>query len=427
MSSSVRAGKRRRPPGEKRIDMTRYQSSSISLAGGDNRIRADADRLTARALEAAGRRSFSDRSFEMPLERLLAALDAEADLNAFGRYAVRLDVMRSLKNLLRLDAAEEADPKVRQQCIERPVFITGLPRSGTTFLHALLVQNPAAAAPLSWQLAYPCAPRGRSLGAGLCRAWIEAQFRLFRALAPELQDLHPIAAGAPQECTDITAQVFQSLRFDTMYRVPSYQSWLQKHGHLSAYIFHRRFLRHLGAQAPGRRWILKSPDHVFALSEIRTVYPDAQFVFVHRDPVSVLASVAKLTEVLRRPFARTIDRREIGRQVRASWIEGANRMIAAAASSKAILHLHYKQLVAAPIETAEALFRHCGLCVSAEAKERMSAWARRAPDGRKRRSPYDLATFGLDAADLRAQFAHYVEAFGVQPDREISDAAGPGA
>ena len=137
--------------------------------------------------------------------------------------------------------------------------------------------------------------------------------RAFERLAPEFRGLHPLDATSPQECSEITAHVFRSLRFDTTYRIPTYRHWLDQASHVPAYRFHRRFLQHLQHQAPGGRWVVKCPEHLFALDAIRAVYPDARLVFVHRDPVKVLLSVAKLTEVLRRPFTRRLDRREIGR------------------------------------------------------------------------------------------------------------------
>lgn len=376
----------------------------------------DAEEMLTAALKRAGRDDFLDRSFYPALQRLIAACNAESDLSAFGRYSVRFDVLRSLSNLLEFEHVELLHPQLRSRPIERPVFIMGMPRSGTTFLHGLLVQHPAAIAPLSYQTVYPHAPASGRLARQLRKGWVEGQLRLVRLLAPELNRLHPISAGSPQECTDITSQVFQSLRYDSIYRVPSYQRWLERHGHLEAYRFHRRFLQHLDAYAPGRRWILKSPDHVFALSAIKAVYPDACLVFVHRDPVRVLASVAKLTEVLRRPFARSIDLADIGRQVCASWLDGAQRMMRAAAASDAILHLHYRQVVSAPLETAGLLFRHAGLTLSEQARQRMRAWLERGRRAAQPRREYSLATFGLDAGSLRAQFTPYVQAFGIEPE-----------
>ncbi|HEY6824945.1 MAG TPA: sulfotransferase, partial [Steroidobacteraceae bacterium] len=284
-----------------------------------------ADELLESALRKGKRQDFADRSFIRHFEHLLKACNEEADLSSFGRRALRIDVLRCLRNLLYFDRIEAACPGVLSRRILAPVFITGMPRSGTTFLHRLILQDPGNIAPRLFQLVYPYASQA-GFGTALRKRWVSLQLALFRLIAPELNALHPVAVESPEECTDITAQVFQSLRFDAMYRVPSYNSWLERNGFLDAYRFHRRFLQHLDAQLPGGRWILKSPDHVFALDDIRKVYPDAHLVLVHRDPVRVLASVAKLTEVLRRPFARSIDRLEIGREVSASWLDGSQRM-----------------------------------------------------------------------------------------------------
>lgn len=374
----------------------------------------DAGRMLAAALKRAGQADFGDRSFYQPLQRLVASCNAESDLNSLGRNAVKFEIRRSLHNLLEFERRERADPAVLARPIERPIFITGMPRSGSTFLHRLLVRDPAVAAPLSWRLVHPHPSSAGALGEALNRARVQAQFYLMRLLAPELNTLHEVAAGEPEECTDITAQVFQSLRYDSVYRVPSYQSWLQRHGHEEAYRFHKRFLQHLDAQLPGRRWILKSPDHVFALDDIRTVYPDAHWVFIHRDPVAVLASVARLTEVLRRPFAHHVDLAEIGQQVCASWLDGAGRMMRAAAGCGSILHLHYREIVSDPPQAVQRLYRHGGHASSREAALRMHRWLGNRSNRGHRPRRYDLARFGLDPERLRAAFKPYTDAFGIE-------------
>ena len=385
-----------------------------------------ADELLASALSRARRRDFADPSFIRPLEQLLEACNDEADLSPFGRRALRIDVLRCLRNLLHFDEIEAACPSVLTRPIHAPVFITGMPRSGTTFLHRLILQDPGTIAPRLFQLVYPYALQGSRINTALRKSWVSLQLAVFRMIAPELNALHPVAVDAPEECTDITAHVFQSSRFDSMYRVPSYSGWLERSGFLDAYRFHRRFLQHLDAQLPERRWILKSPDHVFALDDLRKVYPDAHLVFVHRDPVRVLASVAKLTEVLRRPFTRSIDRVEIGRAVSASWIDGARRMSGPAWSGDSALHLHYRQVVTCPIDAVKAVYRHSGRMLTEEAQARMRHWLRTAASARRPRQDYRLAEFGLDRHLLRERFARYTDTFGVEIEH-YPEEAGTGA
>jgi hypothetical protein len=304
------------------------------------------------------------------------------------------------------------------------VFITGLPRSGTTFLHRLLMEDAGIAAPRVWQTIYPYptrADRGRDRRV----ARVASQLRAFERLAPEFRGLHPLDATSPQECSEITAHVFRSLRFDTTYHVPSYRSWLDGEGHVPAYRFHKRFLQHLQYQRPAGqpapRWVMKCPDHLFALDAIRAVYPDARLVFVHRDPVKVLLSVAKLTEVLRDPFTRHIDRAAIGRQESARWFEGTAHMIAAgdtAGFANPICHVHYLDLIADPLATVQMVYGHLDMAMTAATAERIEAAVKARPDGGYGPRDYRFADHGLDAGIERDKFRGYMLHFGVQPEHE---------
>jgi hypothetical protein len=369
--------------------------------------------LLESALRGSGREDFANRSFVPALKRLIEACRQEANLSRLGALALRHDVLRCLGNLLRFDELEARFPAVLAAPVRAPVFITGMPRSGTTFLHRLIVQDPRTIAPRLYHLVHPDVAHAGRTASFLRKLGVRLQLALFRLIAPEFHALHPLGVDEPEECTDIMAQVFQSSRFESSYRVPSYGAWLHATGFLDAYGFHRRFLQHLQAHCPERRWVLKSPDHVFALDEMRAVYPDARLVLVHRDPVRVLASVAKLTQVMRTPFTRRVDPMEIGREVTASWIEGARRM-AALPSDGSVLHLHYRWIVARPLDAVEAVYRHCGLTLSEEAQHRMLRRLDRMHAAGRPSRRYDLAAFGLNPHRLREEFRHYTDRFCVE-------------
>ena len=377
---------------------------------GFRETRFDADNLMETALRRAGRQTFRDRSFERSLRMLLDCYAAEAQLNVFGRLAAKWDVLRCLNNLLRFEAEEERHPEIVGAPIDRPVFITGFPRSGTSFLHSLLSQDQSILMPRCWQTISPYPERNKSRDQR--QEQVERQLAIFQRLAPEMETLHPLNADSPQECTEITAQVFQSLRYETTHRIPSYQEWIDGHGHLDAYRFHKRFLQHLQHQQHGgEQWILKCPDHVQALSTIESVYPDCRFVFVHRDPLRVIASAAKLTEVIRRPFARYVDKKELGRQVVGRIMESANIMVAHASRADRILHIHYAELVRNPMLVIEKLYEQLDLELSASAQQRMIAFLAQSRHHGGR--DYNLAEFGLDPADLSIRFESYMNCFDV--------------
>jgi len=387
-----------------------------------------AEDLLRTACRGAGAGDFGDMSFLDPLQLLLDACVEEASLSVVGRLALQWDTVRFLINLLQLRAAERRVPAITRQPIERPIFITGLPRSGTTFLHRLMMADRENRAPLVWQTVYPYPPRD---GPDRRVSRVAQQLRTFERLAPQFRGLHPLFATSPQECSEITAHAFRSLRFDTTYRIPSYRTWLDAAGHVSAYQFHRRFLQHLqfqnaGADTAAGRWVLKCPDHVFALEAIRTVYKDARLVFVHRDPVSVLLSVAKLTEVVRRPFTRRLDPIEIGRQESARWLDGAQRMMDAATELKLaepICHVHHLDLITDPLATVESVYRHFGLSLSLDALARLDRMVGQQPDGGYAPHAYRFEDHGLDGEVERAKFRDYMVQFGIQPEGASHHAA----
>lgn len=382
-----------------------------------------AEQFLAAARERTGLADIGGVAVLEPLQVLLTAFEAESELTLFGRIGTRWDLVRYLANLLILRERETRLPAILEQRIERPIFITGLPRSGTTFLHRLLAQDPSNLVPRCWQTIYPYPGHpAADRGAGPRR--VGRQFRAFARIVPELRSLHPFDAESPQECTEITAHTFASRRFDITHEIPSYRRWLAGVGHRDAYRFHRRFLQHLQHQAGAggaERWVLKCPDHVFALDTIAEVYPDARIVFVHRDPLKVLASSCRLTEVLRRPFSRRVDRIQLGQQISGDWAAAAQQLIQAHERGSPfgpdrVLHIQYRALVGDPFGTVTALYRHFGLSLADPAAGAMRRLIAAQPRGGYGRNAYRFADYGLDPEREARRFRDYVRHFQIEPE-----------
>ena len=401
----------------------RLADSAAALLGLLDRP-LDADALLRRASRRTGLSDFGDAGFMEPLRTFLASCSAEASLGLVGRLATQWDVTRFLVNLLRMRAAETANPEIADLPIRQPIFITGLPRSGTTFLHRLMLADPRNRAPSVWQTIFPYPDIGVRPGAKDTRiARVAGQLRAFEWLAPEFRALHPLDATSPQECSEINAHTFRSMRFDSNYHVPSYRTWLDAdiRRHFPAYQFHQRFLRHLQHQDPnpGGRWVLKCPEHLFALGAIKAVYPDARLIFVHRDPAKVLLSVAKLTEVLRRPFSRHVDRLTIGRDESTRWLDGTRRMMEVgddAGLPDGVCHVHYIDLVTDPVSTVDQVYRHFGMDLPEAAVTVMGRYVMERPRGGYGPRDYHFEDHGLDAATEREKFLPYMIRFGISPE-----------
>jgi hypothetical protein len=379
------------------------------------------------AVGQTGLHDFGDIAFIDPLTRLLKSCSTESALTIVGRSATRWDVVRFLSNLLAIQDSAKKDPALRRAPIRQPIFITGLPRSGTTFLHRLMLTDSANRAPTVWETIYPSSCAGiRAAGTPAERiARVARQLKAFEWLAPEFRALHPLDATSPQECSEITAHVFRSLRFDTNYRVPSYRNWLDADAelHLPAYRFHKQFLQYLQrGDGVERRWVLKCPEHLFALHAIRAVYPDARMIFVHRDPVKVLLSQARLTEVLRRPFTRRLDPRSLGPDESRRWLDGTRRMIAVgddAGFPERVCHVHHMDLISDPVRTVEAVYRHFRMTLSEQSVSAIEDYVAAKPKGGYGEHSYHFENHGLNEQQERAKFRPYMVRFGVTAETAV--------
>jgi hypothetical protein len=355
------------------------------------------------------------------LGRLIEAIEADSDLTVFGRLSLRWDCIRLLRNAQLVEDTLAARPELAAAPVDKPIFILGLPRSGTTFLHGLLAADPANLVPRAWQTIYP-APRVPGFDAARDKRarTVEGQLRFFAAIAPGFDAHHPIDADSPQECSEITACVFQSLRFDTTFRVPKHLAWMDATGHDEAFAFHKKFLQVLQADLGPKRWVLKCPDHTFSLDAIVKTYPDARFVVVHRDPVAVFGSVAHLTEILRKPFVRNVDAAEIGAQVTERWIDGAERLVAfdrrADVGAARKINIRYEDLVADPLAAVRRIFGHFGETVSDAGIAGMAqALGAKARGGYAGQRHYALGKFGISPEALAPRFINYMDYFDILP------------
>lgn len=369
------------------------------------------------ALETARRRcslaDFGGNDFIEPLSRLLESCERDAQLNLIGKTALRSDVVRILSNRLLMRRDRMQQPEIADQQIRAPVFIVGLPRTGTTLLHTLLASDRAHRSPLTWEVMEPSpATRAnkhrRVERAAQNLAWLER-------LAPNFGEVHSIGARLPQECVSLMSPSFLSDQFDTMYNVPSYRAWFLRRDLLPAYNFHLQFLQHLQQRKSARRWILKAPAHMFALPTLLAVYPDALFVQTHRAPLQAVTSVSSLITILRRIFSDVVDPIEIGAEALRYWAGTLARFLHDRDQLPAarVFDLDYLELRRDPIAAVHRLYRHFQWSLSSETERRMRAALARQSHGRRTVHRYELERFGFRPEQETEFFGAYCERFGV--------------
>ena len=225
-------------------------------------------------IETARRRAnlddFGPGDFQEPLGRLLESCWRDARLNVIGNIALRSDLLRILRNRLLLQRDRRLYPEIEHHQIRGPLFVVGLPRTGTTFLHTLLSADPSNRTPLTWEVMEPSPPTNGERQRRIRR--VSQNLSCLEWIAPNFRQLHPVGPELPQECVSLMSPSFLSDQFDTMYNVPRYREWFLRQDLRPAYNFHRRFLQHLQERENGRRWVLKAPTHMFALPTFLATY-----------------------------------------------------------------------------------------------------------------------------------------------------------
>lgn len=379
-------------------------------------VKLDPAELLATATRRAGLDDFGEGSFREPFERAVRSIDGEARLNLIGRIAARQDMLRLLSNRLRMIDDGKRHPEILAGAVRRPIFVTGLPRTGTTLLHGLLAQDPASRAPLTWEMMYPSPPPRPRGGRPDRRAELSArQMRWFHRLAPEFRKIHPTGADLPEECLVIQSHAFLSFQFQTMYDVPSYEAWLEQQDLHDGYRWHRRFLQHLQWKWPTERWVLKAPAHLFGLEALLAAYPDAGIVLTHRAPLEVIGSLASLTAALRGTFSDDVDPVAVGAEMTERWsralfgalaLRDAGRVPAAQ-----VADVLYPDLLRDPIGVVRAIYERFAIELTPQAEARMRDFLARNPKNKSGQHRYTLEEFGLDAERETARFADYARRF----------------
>ncbi len=365
----------------------------------------DGEALSAKARRATGLEDFGAPPIDQPLSVLADSLEREAALHQLGRFLMRTHLLDLLTTRLRLVEAWKQQPQAEAESVARPIFITGTPRSGSTFLHELLAADPALRAPRVWEVMFPVAANEPDRGWRDRRVWNAAtNLWWFRRLSPGADAVYPMRARTPHECVAIHSTSLMSEEFVSSCRVPAYEAFLRSADLIPAYQWERRFLQHLQQKQRAARWVLKAPDHVYGLDALFAVFPDAVVIETHRDPLQVLKSSIHLNWVLRGLYGRPEDPIQLAEREARVLAGMADRVAefrqARPELAERFVDVSYGELTADPLAVVNRIYRRSDLTLTPEAAERIGRLASRRSRYRGRRSIPSLAEIGLDELTL---------------------------
>jgi len=383
----------------------------------------DRDALLAKGQERTdGLTDLGTGQFLEGMGRFVDSLNADARVNDIGRYIAEERILLHVVNRLNYVHDREQYPEIARVDVVKPVFIVGLPRTGTTILHDILNQDPANRAPLTWELMFPSPPPEASVGndderVAACQETIpsgDLRSTMFKAM-------HPMGATLSQECVVMMGEAMCTPLFHNQFRVPTYQDWVDDEADWSAvYEFHRRQLQHLWWHKPGERWMLKTGAHMWGLAQLLETYPDARIVFTHRDPVKSMTSYASLTALVRSLGSDEVDPFEIA----ADWsarlkmvLERSMAVRSAREYPDAVFYdMYFPDFVADQFAEIEKIYDALDIPMSDEGAATMRTFIAEHPKGKDGIHRYAPEDFGVDPATVRREFAPYIERFGLEPE-----------
>jgi hypothetical protein len=368
--------------------------------------------LHASASRRTGLTEFGTDQYIDGLAVLLDSYAAEAAFTPFGAKSQRAFLRGALTARLFSEAAWRAHPEYVQVKIERPVFVTGLPRTGTTALHRLLTADPASQGLEMWltQVPQPRPPRPTWPDNPVFQ-YIQAGFARHHDEHPEFMGVHYMAADQVEECWQLLQQSMRSVSFETLAYVPGYAAWLRGQDWTGAYLRHRSNLQVIGLHDGGRRWVLKNPSHLFALGALLAAYPDALVIQTHRSPRTAIASACSLAAHASAGWSPVFTGKVIGRTQLDLWADGLSLFTAERArhDQARFYDVRYDNLVADPAGTVEAIYGHFGLPLTGAAADAIRSLASSARAGSDSPHRYTLGEFGLAGEEVDERFGAYAE------------------
>ena len=366
--------------------------------------------LTVESVLKPIKKSLGEEDYREPLEILLQDLSEESNLQPHGYLGMRQNIISRLK--VRADLNEIVTNK-SLPAPAAPVIVSGLPRSGTTFLFDLLDADSNQRSPLTWEIFNPL-PLAKNEATKKARILkTNAQLAIIKSLVPDLNDLHPLNASLPEECQQITTISLRSIAYALMARTPNYKKYLKTCDFSSAMLWHARFLQVLEQTNTPIRWLLKDPTHVHHIPELLSAYPGAYFVFIHRNPTTTIPSICSLSAKITSALSTHADKEEIGESLLDYWAHAIEKGLEDRAEipDNRIFDIQFRDFISDPMEQIRRMYAHFGFELNQSNEENMHNFLTADAANKKSSHTYTLEEFGLKEKQIRERFKEYTTQF----------------
>ncbi|WP_051393656.1 sulfotransferase family protein [Glycomyces arizonensis] len=390
----------------KRISNTAHVLNALlaPLSGGRRRPEAAWRKNVAQAEASSGGTAAGSESFVEGLHFLFECFN-ELKLTPLGWQGVLAETRGRMANRFRVQKLIAEHPEIADEPIEAPIFVTGLPRTATTLTHHIIARSEGHRGPLLWELHWTDLEVDAATRAKRIKVETKQMNSLVK-LSPMYDLIHPVRAEKPEECVYLLPHGIHQLALGTM---PRYRAYLDEHDFTEDYRYLKQALQVLQHGRERKRWVLKTPEHLFHLDLLMKVFPDAKVVWTHRDPVTVMGSLCSLIETTNLLYVRKADLKLIGEL----WLDLMTSAIEQGRAARphlppgSLIDVHYASVASNPWEDVPKLYEKLGATWTAQDTAKLDKIMERPI--RDRRHEYFLSRYGLAPDQVEDAFGDYAQ------------------
>jgi hypothetical protein len=374
----------------------------------------EAEALHAKATADTGLTDFGPDDYRERLDVYLTALREIGGLHGPGIVNFHAQLVQWLKNRLLLNNLLARHPEIYDIELLPPVVIAGLPRTGTTHLHNLLAAATTFRTIPYWESVEPFPlPAEMGVEPDPRKARMDAAVEFMNAAMPLFPLMHEMTTEHVHEEIQLLANDFSTMLFETLAYVPRWRDYYLGHDQTSSYQHLAVQLKALQFLRGGRRWLLKSPQHLEQLRVLDAVFPGAIVVCTHRDPVPVALSMIAMLTYTARMHCAPVPVQEIA----GSWIDRLQTMLDALVHDRDVIppesstDVRFDDFMADELGIAERVYDLAGEPLTNAARTAMADYLQGHQRGRLGQIATSTEMFGLDEHDVHARFTRYTDRF----------------
>ncbi len=350
-----------------------------------------------------------NKTSEKALNQFLENIRSKS-LNPATQIFISGELDRVFANRVKVASIQNEYSNLLDEYCSDPIFITGLPRTGTTALQKMFSFLENCRVLKLWELHYPTAHLEGERAIKKAKNRTRKYAFLQNFSKPEQKYIHPVGVNEPDECFRLLFNSFTSIAISSALGLDNYENWVMESDMLNAYQKYKVQLQILSINNQKTQLVVKAPEHLWNLNVLLKVFPSARIVMTHRAPLQAIASYSSMISMFRRTAYKTTCFKDLGPYVIDVFEKGLKRSYKERknkSDTQNIIDVHCKDIQNKPMTTLKSICRKLKINFVEKDNETLNKWIKK----RKNNSPgshkYSYSTYGVSKSVVEKKFQFY--------------------